>query len=134
MKQGLVDHLVRSSLANVALPLRIHRWSGIWPLESQAFMFAPYCRRSSSMPMSAVSQARWSRDHPSKSSMVWPSLVLAAFEELTDDLSNESPVKHLELWSRFVCSCNSITLARVKEELHNVCSYTTFTSASELTM
>ena len=112
----------------------MQRWSGVWLLESVAFIFAPYCRRSSIMPMSAVSQARWSSVHPSRSSKVWPSHVPARFVELVEDLSNESPIKQLELWSRLACSCNSITLARVKEEPQDVCSYTAFTSASELTM
>jgi hypothetical protein len=84
--------------------------------------------------MSAVSQARWRRVHPSRSSIAWTSLVPLKFEELAEDLSNESPAKQLELWSRLVCSCISITLARVKEELHDACSYTAFMSGSELTM
>lgn len=128
------SHLVRSNFANVFLPLRIHRSSGVWPLESVAFTFAPYCKSSSSIPMSAVSQARWRRVHPSRSSIAWTSLVPLKFEELAEDLSNESPAKQLALWSRLVCSCISITLARVKEELHEACSYTAFTSGSELTM
>lgn len=116
------------------LPLRIQRSSGVWPLESVAFTFAPYCKRSSSIPMSAVSQARWRRVHPSRSSTAWPSLVPLKFEELGDDLSNESPAKQLEVWSWPVCSCISITLARVNEEAHDACSYTAFKSGSELTM
>ena len=118
----------------MGLPLRMQRCSGVWPLESVAFICAPYCRRSSIMPMSAVSQARWSRVHPSRSSKVWPSVVPAKFVELVEDLSNESTVKLLELLSRLVCSCNSIALARVIEETKDVCSYTALTSASEFTM
>lgn len=86
------------------------------------------------MPISAVSQARWSRVQPSRSSMAWPSLVLAKFKEPEEDLSDEFPVKQLELCSRLVCSFISIALARVKEEMHDTCSYTTFTSTSQLTI
>lgn len=131
---GGPNHLVRSSLANMALPLRIQRWSGVWPLESVAFIFAPYCNRSSNMPISAVSQARWRRVPPSGSSMVWLSLVPAKFREPEEDLSDEFPVKQLELRSRLVCSFSSIALARVRDEIHDTCSYTAFTSNSQLTM
>lgn len=131
---GGPNHLVRSNFANMALPLRIQRWRGVRPLESVAFIFAPYCNRSSNMPISAESQARWRRVQPSRSSMVWPSLVPAKFREPEEDLSDEFPVKLLELRSRLVCSFSSIALARVKEEIHETCSYTALTSTSKLTM
>lgn len=129
-------HLERSSLARTVLPLRIQWWSGVLPLESEAFILAPYCRRSSNMPISAVWHARWSREQPSrKSSPSWSLLLLAEFKELaSNDLPNESPGWVLDWWPRFGFSCNIITLARLKELLMDACLCTALGSASEVTI
>jgi len=115
--QSYHTDLESSNLAIIDLPLRIQRCKGVRPLKSVALIFAPYCRRSSTIPMSAVSQAMWSSVHPSRLTIGWPSLVPTKFIEQLEDQSNVFPAK-LGPWSLFACSCNSITLARVKELLH----------------
>lgn len=125
---------MRGNLAADAFPFRIHRWSGVWPLASEAFTFAPYCRRISNMPMSEYSQARWSKEHPSRSSMLSISFSADTLDELSEDLHAKSPVHWLMFGAWLVCSGRRITFARVKEEFEDVSSYIALTSASKFTM
>ena len=92
------NHLVRSNFAIAEFLPMIQRWSGTRPLESDAFIFAPYWRSSSTMPMSVVRQARWSREQPSEYSfLIWSLLLFNEFKHL-DDWSRVLTAKQAELW------------------------------------
>ena len=134
MQEEIKGHLKRSNLAADAFLFKIDRWSGVWPLESDAFTFAPYCRRSSNMPMSAYSHARWSKEHPSRSSMLSNSFSADTLDKLSEDLHVRSPVHWLVLDPWPVWSGNRITFARVSEELEDANSYAALTSASKFTI
>ena len=134
-KKGVKNHLFSSIFAIAVLPLMMQWCRGVWPIESEAFMSAPYCRSSSTIPMSAAWHARWSSEQPSwHPSMDWSSVVLGLSEELEDALPKELSTKKSNLLSTLTCSCNFITSARVKNVLDDAFPWIALTSTSELTI
>lgn len=116
------------------LPPRMQWWRGVWPFTSQAFILAPYCKRSSIMPTSAVRHARWSSEHLSKHSSIslWSSFRLSELIELVAEAScKESPVP-----SNTDPGCRSkrMTFASVEEVSDAACLCKALTSTSETTM
>lgn len=126
-------YLATSSFAKEVLPLRMQWWRGVWPFASRALILAPYCKRSSIMPTSAVRHARWSSEHPSKHSSIsfWSSFRLSELIELVAEASwNESPVP-----SNTEPGCRSKRMAFASVELLNAaCLCKALISTSESTM
>lgn len=123
--------LVSNNLAKSLLPSKIQWWSGVRPFTSVTLVSTPYCKRSSIIPISAVWQAKWSRENPSRDSSKQFS---SSREFITKTLSDG--LKQLLLRSNRAegCSWRSIAFARVNVVAKDVWSYEMLTSPAKVTI
>ena len=115
--------------------------SGVRPLESRAFISAPYCRSSSTIPASQVRHAKWSTLEPfCMSSISWLLHWYDMLELLEEGMLKESPVTATNYCYMTSCNFNSNNFVGVetfwdkKEIPSSAWPLIALTSTSDLTI